>query len=103
MKLEELADITSGIPTTKDDLSATAGERYRLVKIKHLLGGVLAPSKDLEAIYLTPPREPSKFALKAGDIIVAMLGANPQLVHITTTPRRCVADRNLAIVRPRSP
>jgi hypothetical protein len=102
MKLEQLAEVIRGITTTKGELAPAAGNPYRIVQIRHIRDGVVASPKDLKAVYLSKERRPQRFGIQAGDILVAMLGENPKVALVNTSPRACLADKSIAIVRPQS-
>ena len=102
MKLDELAQVTRGITTTNKNLVPSEGSAYRVVQVRHLQGGVILPAKALKLAYVSAAANPRRFAVKAGDILVAMLGATPKVVAVKTTPSKYLADKALAIVRPSS-
>ena len=103
MRLDALATVTLGIRTGKENLEPSGGEAYRVVQTRHLQNGSMAPSKELKQVYLGEGQEPARFAVKKGDILVAMLGADPKVVLVDGSPRRILADKDLATVRPASP
>lgn len=102
MKLEELAAVTRGIGVLKKHLDPSAGDPYRLVQIRHIQEGTIAALKGLKPVYLSSDREPQRFIIKAGDILVAMTGAKPKVAVIEKAPRRCLADSHIGIIRPKS-
>ena len=86
MKLDELAQVTRGITTTGKNLVPSEGSAYRVVQVRHLQDGVILPAKALKTAYVGAAAKPGRFAVKAGDILVAMLGATPKVVAVKTPP-----------------
>ncbi len=99
MQLEKIATVNRGIGTTKRDLDPAAGKLFRIIQVRHMVDGKIVPPKELKTVYLSPERDVSRWVVKAGDILVAMVGAKPKVVVVDKTQRSCLADKGVGIVR----
>jgi hypothetical protein len=100
MRLEQLAEVTRGFRSTKANLLPSTGRAYRVVQVGHMQDGEVLPTKELKTVYVDASRKPGRFALRAGDILLAMLGSNPKVAAVGAVPKTVLADKDVAIIRP---
>lgn len=101
MKLEQLADVMAGITTTPGDTKEGAGVAHRVVQVRNIQEGAIGPAKELKTVYLSRERA-ERYVIQDGDILVAIVGANPKIVPVATPPKKYLADKGLGLVRPKT-
>lgn len=94
MKLEQLAEVTAGITTKPGDVEPGAGTMHRVVQVRNIQVGAIMTAKDLKTVCLGKERRAERYVIDDGDILVAILGANPKMAAVAAHPKKLLAPGN---------
>lgn len=97
--LSSLATVRRGTHIGKKERDPEAGPQIHSVKVKSIVNGEVVPLDALDIAYMASERS-AKHALLAGDVLIAVTGANPKVAGVLEEHAGCVANQGLAVLTP---
>ena len=97
--IQDLASIRRGRHLGQKEANPSNGNLTTAIKIKSIADGNIAPADQLDRAHL-PSQDLPRHGLRAGDVLVALTGANPKIALVDGTHVGSVANQGLAVLTP---